>query len=206
MNDLIKPLQAALGLKPDGARGPVTTAAILDAADDGRLSVAPAVTSAPHAAGWPSQSGVTAFYGPSGGTACTAGRCDLPFAFPLAWDLDQRVTRFSCHEKVAGAMTGIFKDAAAQYGEAEFRRLRLDRFGGCFNVRAMRGGSAMSMHSWGIAVDLDPENNQLKWGSDKATFARPEYDPFWKIVEATGAVSLGRKKNFDWMHWEFTNL
>lgn len=37
-------LQRALGLTADGKRGPVTTAAILKAADDGRLTVAEAVT------------------------------------------------------------------------------------------------------------------------------------------------------------------
>lgn len=36
-------LQRALGLTADGKRGPVTTAAILKAADDGRLTVAEAV-------------------------------------------------------------------------------------------------------------------------------------------------------------------
>lgn len=41
-NPQIQPLQTALGLKADGKRGPVTTAAILDAADAGRLSVEPA--------------------------------------------------------------------------------------------------------------------------------------------------------------------
>lgn len=42
MNELLKPLQSALGVKPDGVRGPITTAAILAAADDGRLTVAKA--------------------------------------------------------------------------------------------------------------------------------------------------------------------
>lgn len=39
MNTHIKTLQAALGLVQDGKRGPVTTTAILTAADAGRLSV-----------------------------------------------------------------------------------------------------------------------------------------------------------------------
>lgn len=41
-NPLIEPLQAALGLTADGKRGPVTTSAILVAADEGRLTVKPA--------------------------------------------------------------------------------------------------------------------------------------------------------------------
>lgn len=32
---------------------------------------------------------------------------------------------------------------------------------GCFNVRKSRGLSAMSLHSWGIAVDLNAAWNQL---------------------------------------------
>jgi hypothetical protein len=70
----------------------------------------------------------------------------------------------------------------------------------------MRGGTALSMHAWGIAVDLDPINNQLRWGKDRASFARPEYLPFWKIVEAHGATSLGRAKNYDWMHFQFATI
>ncbi len=38
-NELLKPIQRQLGLKDDGIRGPVTTAEILEAADQGRLMV-----------------------------------------------------------------------------------------------------------------------------------------------------------------------
>jgi len=55
-------------------------------------------------------------------------------------------------------------------------------------------------------VDLDPGRNQLKWGRDRAVFARPEYEPFWQIVESEGLVSLGRAKNFDWMHFQAARL
>lgn len=155
---------------------------------------------------WPSQAGVPGFFGPAGSAACTAGKAQLPFPFRIAWNKSQKVKQFSCHEKVADAMTTIFREAAAHYGEAEMRRLGLDLFGGCYNYRPMRGGTAMSMHAYGIAVDLDPERNQLRWGRDRATFARPEYDAFWAIVEAQGAVSLGRKRNYDWMHFQFATL
>lgn len=195
--------QRKIGVTPDNDFGAKTYAASL-AALDGPQD-APAPVSATLTA-WPRQDAVAAFYGPAGGADCTAGRCVLPFAFPLAWDDSQKVTQFSCHAKVATPLTAIFAQAAAHYGEVEFRRLRLDRFGGCYNYRPMRGGTALSMHSWGIAVDLDPVNNQLRWGKDRASFARPEYAPFWAIVEASGATSLGRAKNYDWMHFQFAGL
>ncbi len=62
------------------------------------------------------------------------------------------------------------------------------------------------MHAWGIAVDLDPERNPLRWGRDRASFAASAYEPFWTIVEAAGAPSLGRACNRDWMHFQFGRL
>jgi hypothetical protein len=87
-------------------------------------------------------------------------------------------------------------------GGIDISKLNLDLFGGCVNVRRMRGGSAWSIHSWGAAIDVDPDNNQLKWGKDKAEFAKKEYNAFWDIVEDEGWVSLGRVKNYDWMHYQ----
>ena len=36
---------------------------------------------------------------------------------------------------------------------------RLDQHGGGFNFRRITGGSRLSLHSYGIAIDWDPENN-----------------------------------------------
>lgn len=155
---------------------------------------------------WPLQKDVAAFFGPSGGARCVAGICRLPFSFPLAWDLSSRLTQFRCHDLVAKPLTTIFAEAAKHYGESRFRDLRLDRFGGCYNYRPMRGGTATSMHAWGIAVDLDPERNQLRWGADRAAFARHDYEPFWRIVLSVGAVPAGYAWGKDWMHFQFARL
>lgn len=200
MNHYVKEAQRLLGTVVDGDFGQNDLAAVKALLPD-----EPEPDPAPVTA-WPEQSAVAAFYGPAGATACTAGKVVLPFAFPLAWDDSQQITRFSCHEKVAAPLMSIFSAAAAHFGEAEFRRLKLDRFGGCYNYRVMRGGTSLSMHAWGIAVDLDPINNQLRWGKDRAAFARPEYNAWWQIVEAHGARSLGRAQNRDWMHIQFTQL
>ncbi|GAA2888243.1 hypothetical protein GGQ99_004814 [Aminobacter niigataensis] len=155
---------------------------------------------------WPTQADVRKFYGEPGNPQCTAGMVDLAYPMRIAWDLNQRITRFRCHGKVEAPLERIFRNTLAHYGEAKIKALGLDLFGGCYNLRQMRGSKAWSMHSWGIAVDLDPARNQLKWGRDRAVFAKPEYEPFWQIVEAEGALSLGRARNYDWMHFQFARL
>lgn len=127
----------------------------------------------------------------------------LPFKLKLAWDTSIEVGRITCNQKVKESIYNIFEKTLKVYGEKELRRLRLDLFGGCLNVRKMRGSSTKwSIHSWGTAIDLDPDRNTLRMNSTKATFAKANYNDFWKIVEGEGWVSLGRARNFDWMHFQ----
>jgi hypothetical protein len=183
--------ERATGVRPVIPRRPASAAGV-------------AVTKA--AAQWPRQRDMENFYGRAGGPEATAGICILPFAFPIAWNPVDTVRQFACHRRLEGPMTAIFAEAARHYGEAEYRRLRLDLYGGCFNNRNMRGGDQKSTHAYGAAVDLDPDRNQLRWGNDRAAFARSEYDAFWAIVEAQGALSLGRAADMDWMHFQFARL
>jgi hypothetical protein len=165
-------------------------------------AAAPVVASAA-ATNWPRERDVISFYGApgSGQTMLT-----LPFKMRLAWDLSASVGKTSCHKKVKDNLERIWVRTLEHYGIDEIRRLRLDLFGGCLNVRKKRGGSGWSMHAFGIAWDVDPEHNQLKMGRDEATLDASEYDAFWGFVEAEGALSLGRARNFDWMHFQFARL
>ena len=148
---------------------------------------------------WPKQDygSMVKFYGGVGTNQTTL---QLPYEMILAWDLDSKVSKMTCHEKVHDSLKRIFQNTLDHYGFETIKELRLNRFGGCLNVRKMRGGSSWSIHSWGAAVDIDPDRNQLKWGRDKAFFSRPEYEPFWKIVESEGWTSLGKTRDYDWMH------
>ena len=104
------------------------------------------------------------------------------------------------HAKVADSVGDVFERVHAHYGSAELKRLRLDLYGGCFFARKKRGGSTWSTHAWAVALDWDPERNQLKWGRDRASLDHSNYDFWWRAWEAEGWVSLGRTRNFDWMH------
>lgn len=152
----------------------------------------------PH--GWPRekpQSELVAFYGSAASNQILV---DLPYTHKLAWDLRTTVNRTTCHKKVADSLQRVLGRVLAHFGEDGIEELHLNRYGGCFNDRTKRGGSTKSTHAWGIALDYDPDRNRLNWGRDRAAFARPEYDAWWKIWEKEGWVSLGRTRNFDWMH------
>lgn len=159
--------------------------------------------SPPGVARWPTQGGVPGYFGQVG-TSQTA--VDLPYPMRLAWDRTKTVTRMTLHQKVAASAVRVLGRAREHYGETGIRDLGLDLFGGSLNVRKMRGGSAYSMHSWGIAIDFDPERNQLRWGRDKARLAKADAARFWELWEAEGWVSLGRARNYDWMHVQAARL
>jgi len=126
----------------------------------------------------------------------------LPYPMRLSWDKSKIITRLRCHKLVANQLSAIFKDILDFYGLNNIEKLGINLYGGCFNFRKMRGGSDWSRHSWGVAIDLDPERNQLKQTSKNANFAKMEYQPMIDIFYKHGFVSLGREKNYDWMHFE----
>ena len=129
-------------------------------------------------------------------------RVELPYKMRLSWELETKVRRMSCHRDVQDNFLGVFNDLLECYGLEEIKRLGIDLFGGCFNYRRMRGGTSWSMHSWGIAIDLDPARNLLRETSRTARFARPEYENMIDIFYDNGFESLGREKNYDWMHFQ----
>ena len=154
---------------------------------------------------WPRQkeADVRAFFGPVGQNLT---RLQLPYTHRLAWDKTQRLNSFHCHAKVHDSLSRVLTNVLAHYGEPQIRELRLDLFGGCYNKRKKKGGKTWSMHAWGVAVDYDTANNRFEWGWDKASFAGPEYDAWWQIWEKEGWTSLGRARNFDWMHIQAPHL
>jgi hypothetical protein len=131
---------------------------------------------------------------------------DLPYEMKLAWDRRTRTRRTRCHEKVADSLQRVLHKVKDIYGEGNISGLNLDHFGGCFNERPIRNGTQWSMHSWGIALDFDPSRNQLHWGRDRAALAQPDYREWWQCWEEEGWISLGRKRNFDWMHIQAARL
>lgn len=196
----IKAFQASRGIEPTGLANTATVEAL--------RSTSSAAPQAPARAGvkeqWPTQKDVPAFYGAVGTNQVAV---EIPFEMRLAWDKSVRVRKITLHTKVAASAGRVFEKIADLYpSDAERSALGINIFGGSLNVRKMRGGNSYSMHSWGIAIDFDPERNQLNWGRDKARLAHADAIEFWQAWEAEGWVSLGRARNFDWMHCQAARL
>lgn len=152
---------------------------------------------------FPRQSEVPAYYGAPGQNLV---RLMLPYPFRLAWATGTTVTSIQVHAKVSESARLCLAAELAHFGPDKIRELGLDLFGGCYADRAMRGGSAKSMHAWGIAIDRDPTANPLRADHRTARFARAEYEPVHAIWEAAGWINLGRERDFDWMHWQAARL
>lgn len=154
---------------------------------------------------WPKHStaAMVKFYGQRGQNLV---RLKTPYPLRLAWKPYSTIHSFIIHKKCHDSALRVMQKVLSVYGVDEIKRLRLDLWGGCFNNRAVRGGTRPSTHAWGAAIDWDPERNQLRWGRAKASLAKPDYEEWWKAWEAEGWVSLGRQRNYDWMHVQAANL
>lgn len=127
---------------------------------------------------------------------------DLPYPMRVSWDLKSTIKKMQCHKKVATNFVNVFQDILSHYGLSEIQRLGIDLYGGCYNFRQMRGGTSWSVHSWALAIDLDPARNLLHETKKTARFARPEYKPMIEIFYKHGFINLGIEKNYDFMHFQ----
>lgn len=200
----IKRFQSAHGIAPTGSADPRTVGALRGtsvgtiprpAGDPMPVSDAAPV--------WPTQSQVPTFYGAVGTNQV---QIEAPYDMWLAWDKSARVRKITVHSKVAASASLVLQAVAEIYSADDRKALGLDLFGGSLNVRKMRGGTSWSMHSWGIALDWDPERNALNVHKPQARLSHEDAVPFWRAWEVEGWLSLGRAKNYDWMHIQAARL
>lgn len=153
----------------------------------------------PH--GFPKQStsNLNSFYG----TVCKIPKVVVtcPWTLRLDWDLSATTRKITIHKKLADSLTSILEGALDHYGLDGIKEHGLDRYGGSYNCRKMRGStSTFSTHAWAIAIDWYPSRNKLRWRSDRASLAHPDLDFWWELWEKEGWLSLGRAEDRDWMH------
>lgn len=193
MKRKIKLIQAAVGVEADGIIGPRTVDALMAAL---KLEVAPQ---------WPTQAAVRTGKSIFGLPGREDALVSIVPPYPLLYE-GKPVRSIRVHGAIAPHVQAALQEVLDHYGQEEIRRLGLDQYGGSYNLRPTSSGGSLSMHAWGIALDFAPATNALRTKAPAATLSHPDCETWWRIWEAHGAVSLGRQRDFDWMHLQFARL
>lgn len=128
-----------------------------------------------------------------------------PYRMVLAWAPNQAVKTIRCHKKVAPSLLRVLNGILVHYGsQAEIEKARMHLYGGAYNFRMMRGGSALSIHSWGAAIDLDPERNAFGRRYDETHGMIPH--AVCDLFAAEGWVWGGRWNKADAMHFQCATI
>ena len=222
MKDTIKRIQKAVNVNPDGIFGKMTLSAVAEC-----LDCSPALPSVQRAVGatvdsvlgietvgkiaaalglgWPSQAEVRSGRSIFGKAGDESNLVSLEPPYPLYYE-GKRVKTIRVHKLVANAVKAALEEVLDYYGVEKIHTLGLDDYSGSFNYRKTASGASLSMHAWGIALDFAADKNGYYTKKPHATLSKPECDKWWEIWEAHGAVSLGRQKDYDWMHVQFASL
>lgn len=81
----------------------------------------------------------------------------IPFAMALSWAPSVRVTHIQCNHLLVSVITTVCNKLVS-----EGLQTLITTFGGCYAFRAQRRShNKLSAHAWGIALDINPETNEL---------------------------------------------
>lgn len=195
-----------LGFTPgivDGFMGPDTQMAIERWQDIDRTFDRPDILVAHQPDLFPREKDCLEFYGDPGTNQVAL---IVPFPLRLAWNPDQTIKKFQINAKCAQSAGRAYQRILDHYGHERIKELGLDLWGGCYANRVKRGGTTRSMHAYAAAIDTNPEENQLRWGPDRAAMMKPECAAFLDAWEAEGWISLGRERGYDAMHVQAARL
>jgi len=153
-------------------------------------------------------SALTAFYGKPSKGFPNLTTIELPYQMVLSWNRNQPVSKISCHKKVSDSLLRILAAIESEFKRDGILEHGLHLYGGCYNHRRMRGGSSWSRHAWGIAIDINPDQNGLRtpWAEDKV--GQPGYATMpvkaIECFEKHGWKSYARSWGKDAMHFQAT--
>lgn len=182
---MIAEIQEKIGTKPDGIWGPKSKAACIAHLRDLMPKDSP----------WPTQDTVsmTRFYGKAGDELMLTS-LDVK-GLGVKYE-GKTVDTIRCNIKVAESLSRIINRIANSHSCSV-----LKKYGGCFNYRKMRGGNSLSIHSWGSAIDLDPDDNGNNQSWPESAIMPLEV---MEIFAAEGWISAGAFWGRDAMHFQAT--
>lgn len=113
-----------------------------------------------------------------------------------------------CNKVIVPSLELILRDLIKEGVHTEIKT-----FDGCFNIRTQRNSTAISRHSWGIAIDLNAAWNPLCVVKDANRYAayREQYvkwtEKFLQVWRNHNWNCGGDwKTRLDGMHFEYTNV
>ncbi len=162
---VVKEHQEKLGLKVDGIVGPITWAALLTE-NEPKPPVDGNKPTELKKQDWPTQANCDDYYGnPRKGSSWEIANLVkiVPPWKMIDEDSKRPVTSFKMHKKVEASLNRIFNKIWETYGKSqeEIEKHGLHVFSGSYVFRNIRGGSHLSMHSYGIALDIASQLNDL---------------------------------------------
>lgn len=185
----IMDLQRHVGAYPDGFWGPESV----------RRTRAHLTALMPKPHPWPKsdRASIERFFGQPGDESNLV-LIDLPY--PMKYGV-HTVNRTRCHKLVADSLLRVLESIRLLMPAVPSIADEATDYGGIYNYRPKRGSTSLSLHSWGIAIDLDADDN---------TFRRHwplEADMPIEIMECfarEGWLAAGAFWNYDAMHFQAT--
>ena len=128
------------------------------------------------------------------GTPTADNKCMTLWDVPEELEIGVIPKRIYCNKDLVKPLTKAFK-ALIKTGCVN----ELKTWDGCFNIRKIRGGNQMSLHSWGVAIDVNAFENGLH--------QKPKLSPeFVKCFIDAGFDWGGNWSRKDGMHFQLAKL
>jgi len=118
----------------------------------------------------------------------------IVWTIPDELKVDHVPRKIYCNKDLIQPLSQVFKNLKETGYDKE-----LKTWDGCFNIRRKRGSKSTSLHSWGIAIDLNAAWN----GFGKTPTLSPE---FVKCFTDAGFDWGGYWKKPDGMHFQLSKL
>ena len=117
--------------------------------------------------------------------------------------------QFNSQNSAAAALALVGQELVALLKENPGLKGAVFPLGGTYNRRAIAGTKRLSPHSWGMAIDLNPQRGAYwLWAKGKGAAAagKPLAGPPYEIVqifEKHGFIWGGKWSHYDTMHFEY---
>lgn len=168
---------------------------------------------------WPKQSECNTFYGnPRGRNGASpswesANLTLITPPYPVLF-AGKPVRGLRVHKKCSSAFLEWLNQVWINSGKdpSVIKSWGMDNYAGAYNYRLMRGGSSLSMHSYGCAVDFDaPRNGQYDRTPNFAHLRKEVVEPFLALGGVWGGDWNGNHDSLDeracdGMHFQFARM